>query len=150
MNRSIQSFRSSSIKEAVWIHQQCLPMPWSENIFQEALEDPTHIGFEGLVDDALIGFIIGRRVLQEAEILTLAIHKNRQRTGVGAKLLSSFLTHAKQEGARTVFLEVQASNIPALELYRSFDFEKIGERANYYPAVAEHSRIAQVLQKTFF
>ena len=125
-------------------------MPWSEDVFHETLKDSTHIGFEGVLGEVLVGFIMGRRVGRESEISTLAIHKNWQRKGMGAKLLNLFLGHVLQEGAYTALLEVQASNTSALELYRLFGFKKIGERRNYYPAAEGHSRTADVLQKTFF
>ncbi|MEN8236340.1 MAG: ribosomal protein S18-alanine N-acetyltransferase [Pseudomonadota bacterium] len=150
MKLAVGLFALDSIKEAVQIHQQCLPMPWSEDVFHETLKDPTHIGFKGIVDDTLVGFIMGRRVDLESEILTLVVHKDWQKKGIGAKLLNLFLNYLQHEGVCRVLLEVQASNTPALELYRVFGFKKIGERANYYPVAAGYSRTADVLQKTFF
>lgn len=137
------------LDEAVSIHQQCLPMPWSKQIFEESLQDGSQTGLAVQIDTVLIGFVIGRTVKEEAEILTLVVSKAWQRKGIGTKLLRSFLKNLVGKGTRTVLLEVKASNAVALELYKSFGFEKVGEREKYYTALEGHLRTAEVLQKIF-
>ncbi len=143
-------FLTEHVEEALRIHQQCLPMPWSEKLFQEALKDKNNIGFSALIEDDLSGFIIGRKIQEEAEILTLVVDESQQGRGVGTKLLHHFLAHLKQQHIKKIFLEVKASNTPAMKLYESFGFRKIGRRENYYTELKGHSRTAEVLEKSFF
>lgn len=42
------------------------------------------------------------------------------------------ISSAIERGAKAMFLEVEASNAPALALYRKLDFVEVGERRDYY------------------
>ena len=84
-------------------------------------------------DGALItldhGFLLMRRVLDEAEVLTIAVDPVAQGRGYGRMLLVGGLALV---GAPTVFLEVAADNLPAIALYRGRRFEEVGCRKAYY------------------
>lgn len=77
------------------------------------------------------GFALARTILDEAELLLLAIRPAMRRRGIGTALLRSVIGDARERGATTMHLEVRANN-DAVRLYRSEDFEKIGERRDYY------------------
>ncbi len=77
------------------------------------------------------GFALARTVADEAELLLLAIRPAMRRRGIGTMLLRSVLTEAGDRGAATIHLEVRANN-DAIRLYRAQDFEKVGERRDYY------------------
>jgi ribosomal-protein-alanine N-acetyltransferase len=78
-----------------------------------------------------VGFALGRNVAGEAELLLLAVKKLRQKSGVGEKLLNSFITVAEARGAKRLHLEVRDGN-PALRLYARAGFSEAGRRKNYY------------------
>ena len=78
------------------------------------------------------GFILSRLVLDEAEILTVAVAPRSRGNGLGKALLQAHLGRLAGRGARTVFLEVAEDNQPALRLYRGFGFAEVGRRAGYY------------------
>ncbi|MGB0411278.1 MAG: GNAT family N-acetyltransferase [Pikeienuella sp.] len=75
------------------------------------------------------GFLLMRPVLDEAEVLTIAIDPMAQGRGYGRMLLVGGLAIV---GAREAFLEVAADNRAAIALYRSTGFEEIGRRKGYY------------------
>lgn len=78
------------------------------------------------------GFALIRTVLDEAEVLTIAVDPIAQRNGEGRALLAHvLLAHPRA----TYFLEVAADNGPALALYRSSGFEEVGRRKGYYHRV---------------
>lgn len=77
------------------------------------------------------GFALARRVADEAELLLLAAAPRHRRHGVGGALLRSVLEQARGIGVHFLHLEVRAGN-PAVHLYRSAGFTKVGERRNYY------------------
>lgn len=77
-------------------------------------------------------FLIARFVGDEAEVLTLATHPDHQRQGQARIVLGDFMRALPQNRVRTAFLEVAKDNAVALGLYRSFGFETVGLRKNYY------------------
>jgi ribosomal-protein-alanine N-acetyltransferase len=93
--------------------------------------------FAVLDDDATPrGFALFRQVLDEAELLTIAVAPEHGNNGVGRALLRHGLDHLGASGCRRVFLEVAPSNAPALALYAAAGFEKVGERSRYYEETA--------------
>lgn len=79
----------------------------------------------------LVGFALGRVVLNEAELLLLAVRRGSQRSGVGRLLLDRFRTVAATRGATSLHLEVRDGN-PAKTLYLREGFNEVGRRRNYY------------------
>ena len=116
------------------------PRPWTAAEFTALQTDPANflIAHE-------TGFILGRTVLDEAELLTLAVDPKARRQGTGATLLRAFETEAITRGAATAFLEVASDNAPAQALYRGAGWHEAGRRRNYYAAGID----AMVLRKDF-
>lgn len=77
------------------------------------------------------GFVLTRHVLDEEELLLIAVTPAARRRGVGAALMEHLFTIARTRGTTRVFLEMRRGN-PAIHLYHKFGFEPIGERRNYY------------------
>ncbi|UPY36411.1 GNAT family N-acetyltransferase [Sediminicoccus sp. KRV36] len=78
------------------------------------------------------GFILARRVLDEAEILTLAVHPAHRQQGLGLALVETSALVAATAGARVMFLEVDEANAPAMALYTKAGFAQAGLRRDYY------------------
>jgi ribosomal-protein-alanine N-acetyltransferase len=93
------------------------------------------------------GFVLARAVAGEAEILTLAVHPKARRTGVASALMLEAARLAHARGAGAIFLEVDADNLPALSLYESLGFARVGERKGYYRTPNGHLRDALVLKR---
>ncbi|GHC53404.1 ribosomal protein S18-alanine N-acetyltransferase [Neogemmobacter tilapiae] len=116
------------------IHAQCFtrPPPWTAKTFASFLTDPTTF----LLTDA-DAFILGRVILDEAELLTLAVAPLAQGQGKGQRLVGQFLQTARQKGAVTAFLEVAEGNAPARQLYAKAGFTQTGCRKRYYAGVED-------------
>lgn len=82
-------------------------------------------------DGESAGFAMTRAVLDEAELLLLAVRPSMRRRGVGRQLLRSAMAEARIRSVVRMHLEVRAGN-DAIELYRLAGFDKIGERRDYY------------------
>ena len=79
-----------------------------------------------------LGFVLVRRAADEAEVLTIVVAPRARRRGVGAQLLRAAMSRLYGERIAALFLEVDASNMPALRLYESLGFRRVGERRSYY------------------
>jgi ribosomal-protein-alanine N-acetyltransferase len=77
------------------------------------------------------GFVLTRHVLDEEELLLIAVIPGARRRGVGAALIEHLFSAARMRGVARIFLEMRRGN-PAIHLYQMFGFEPIGERRNYY------------------
>ncbi|MBA86304.1 GNAT family N-acetyltransferase [Thalassobius sp. S69A] len=101
--------------------------PWSAQEFAALLDSP-HVFLIATEN----GFALGRVIVDEAELLTLATAPTHQRQGLGRKMLAAFETGAQARGATRAFLEVAADNTPAIGLYTSAHYQRDGLRPGYY------------------
>ncbi|MDO9641442.1 MAG: GNAT family N-acetyltransferase [Pseudotabrizicola sp.] len=126
------------------IHAVCftLPRPWSAAEITSLLGSP-HVFL--LAESN--GFLLGRAVAGEAELLTLAVLPVARGQGIGARLIQDFLTEAKARAATTAFLEVAAGNDPAIRLYERAGFVLNGRRKAYYASLDGHRDDALVLSR---
>lgn len=127
------------------LHALCFrtPPPWNAADFAGLLADP--LAF--LLVEADAGFLLGRAVAGEAELLTLAVAPDARRRGLGRKLVSRFLYQARLRGAERAFLEVSAENPIAIALYESAGFAPVGRRRAYYRTTAGAAIDALVLAR---
>lgn len=88
-------------------------------------------------DRAIIGFLVARLLVQEAEILNFAVRIDGRRRGAGSRLLAQAIDWSKIHRAERVLLEVRASNSAALSFYARHGFRTVGRRTSYYTAPAE-------------
>jgi len=83
-----------------------------------------------------LGFLILRTVADEAEVLTIAVDPRHQGRGIARKLMQEGLFRLYSDRCSHLFLEVDAANTAALNLYRGLGFRQVGERKGYYRAGA--------------
>ena len=79
-----------------------------------------------------VGYLKARVTIDEIEIISILIDKNFRRIGVGKSLLNKILSIALKNKIQNIFLEVSVENQIAINLYKKFDFIKVGKRKNYY------------------
>ena len=69
---------------------------------------------------------------REVEIYFIGVAESLRGTGLGKKLLKNIISFSKHYGADFIILEVGINNIPAKNMYLSFNFIEYGIRKNYY------------------
>ncbi|OZG49940.1 ribosomal protein S18-alanine N-acetyltransferase [Bombiscardovia coagulans] len=69
---------------------------------------------------------------QDAELMTIGVSQNFRRQGLARQLLAQLIARAGSQGAKRMLLEVRVDNEPALNLYSSFGFQRLGLRKRYY------------------
>jgi len=109
------------------VHAAAFERPWDAAAFAILLAQP---GVEALGDAE--GFVLIRMVVDEAEILTLAVAPGARRQGYGRALVEAAAARALAMGAERLFLEVAEDNAPAQDLYRAAGFTEAGRRPGYY------------------
>ncbi len=126
------------------IHAEAFATPWDADAFAELLDQP---GVFAVFEPD--GFILVRRVADEAEILTLAVRPAARRAGLGGRLLGRAAVLAASGGAGRLFLEVAEGNAAARALYARAGFQEIGRRRAYYRRPDGRAEDALVLGLNF-
>lgn len=134
----------SDLERLAQIAKNTDPWGWSLEQFKGSIATGD-IVLICLKDGESSGFSILRQVLDEAELLDIAIDSVFQGQGLGRKLLSEALKTVKLRGVRTVHLEVRESNVRARNLYSTSGFSEVGKRPKYYPS--EQGREDAVLMR---
>ena len=107
------------------------PFSWTVKDFLTASKagNIVTLGFTG---DVLVGFYVLRLVLDESELMDIAVDPAYQSRGFGRALLTDAIKTAKLSGARLMHLEVRIGNVCAKGLYEAFGFKSDAVRRNYY------------------
>ena len=133
----------------------CFTSPWSEEQLRAALALPHFILYGLKGQERLRAYISLSLVPGEIEVLNIATRPEERRRGLARFLLRRALettapTVMRGEGARA-FLEVRVGNTPALGLYRSLGFARVGTRKAYYRDTGEDAlSLSLDLPGTFF
>lgn len=124
----------SHLAQVLTIEQEAYTHPWTEGIFSDCLR----VGYSAWVVTNTLGevqaYALMSMAVGEAHILNICVAPDQQRRGMAAFLLRHLLMVARAAGVGLVLLEVRKSNDAAQKLYRKYNFTKIGERRDYYPA----------------
>lgn len=134
MNHSVIRKMTVADVPAVCVLDQKVDLaPWSEKVVSDCIR----VGYECwvlTVELQVVGFGIISYGANEAHLLKISISPEHHRQGLGQKMLQHLMSMAKIHGSDELFLEVRASNTPAIALYQKFHFVEIGLRKGYYPA----------------
>lgn len=121
------------LPEVLDIERQSNSHPWTERNFQDALASG-YLCLTAREQRHICGFAVARLLLDEAELLLIAVAPAGRRQGVAALLWNELTQRLYTSGARTVHLEVRASNQGAQAFYISRGFVQTGIRRKYYPS----------------
>jgi ribosomal-protein-alanine N-acetyltransferase len=136
---------SSLINDILAIERKAFDIPWSSSMMRDSLE-AAHTKVGGLFKDGkLVAFVVYAIILDEAELLSMAVAPDYQRQGLGAILLENVISHAKRKKVEKLHLELRQSNLSALKLYQKYGFEQVGERKAYYPSLQAGAREDAIL-----
>jgi len=143
----IREMTLDDVPRVAELEQDIFPAPWSEEGIANLLEKRRHAGAViGEVQKSIVAYAFYWVVAGEMHIANIAVDRNFRRRKIGEGLLTRILADAAGEGAVYAFLEVRASNSPAIRLYEKFGFHQIGVRKGYYP---DNKEDALVMAKSF-
>jgi [ribosomal protein S18]-alanine N-acetyltransferase len=114
------------------LHGASFHRGWGEGEFESMLGESNTLVHRLRLGRKTIGFAVSRMGADEAEILSIAIDPRHRGRGLSRSLLLTHLGHLAGRGVRTIFLEVEENNRPAIRLYERIGFAVIGRRERYY------------------
>ena len=105
---------------------------WNYEIFREEIVNNNSNYLVLRYDNEIVCFGGFKKILDEADIMNIVTKKTKRNIGFAKLILNELINIAKEENLKTITLEVNESNLPAIHLYETFEFKKVGLRKNYY------------------
>jgi ribosomal-protein-alanine N-acetyltransferase len=143
---TLRPMREVDLEAVLEIESASFSRPWTKRHFLDEMCScygyPTvAVTSEGIV----AGYLCLKQVLDEAEILDVAVSGLLRGRGVGRILVESALADSRGRGVVIVSLEVRVGNTEAIALYERLGFRETGRRKRYY----ENGDDAIVMEYTF-
>lgn len=129
---NIVPMQAEHIAQVAALEKACFSDPWPESVLTSELENPLSLWLVALESEKVLGYVGAQSVLDEADMMNLAVSEDARRQGIAEQLVSSLCSRLAENGIMHLLLEVRVSNSPALCLYEKMGFEQIGRRPNYY------------------
>jgi len=123
----------ADLQAVVAVEQTAYSHPWTLGNFKDALK-AGYVAHRLVAEEHLIGYFVAMQVIDEVHLLNITVAPAFHRQGWARCLLQSLSLWSQAQGANCLWLEVRESNAPALSLYKSFGFQQVGLRKDYYPA----------------
>ena len=127
------------LDQVVEIENSLFSVPWTKEGFFTFLIKEENMFFVVEEKGKILGYCSMQTVLDEGDILNVAVRRERQKEGIGYFLVDSMLMMAEARGIRTVHLEVREGNDTARRLYQRLGFTEDGLRKNYYTDPLENA-----------
>lgn len=122
----------SDLDAVLEIERKSFEQPYSREILAQELKIKAAHLRVATYRRKVIGYIDFWLVHDEMELISIAVHPEFKRCGVGEGLMQEMIRFAYQNEARFIYLDVRRSNESAQQLYEKFGFEKAGVRRRYY------------------
>ncbi len=128
----VKKYESKYFSSLYEIEKEAFSDFWSEKGMKEELSLKQANYYVAEDDGEIIGFAGFWLIIDEAEIMKVAVRKSERGKGVGNALLIAIIEDAAMMGAKTILLEVREGNTPARKLYEKHGFISYAIREKYY------------------
>ena len=127
------------LDQVMEIENDLISPPWTREGFFTFLLKDENMFFVVEEKGRILGYCSMQTVLDEGDILNVAVTRDRQKEVIGYFLVDSMLMLAAARGIHIVHLEVRESNGSARRLYQRLGFKEDGFRKNYYTEPVENA-----------
>ena len=134
----IVRMNESHVAAVAELERQNFSEPWPEIAVRSELTNKLALWLVALDGEAVVGYVGSQTVLQEADMMNIAVADTHRRRGIARLLVEELI---RQLDAYQLTLEVRASNAPAIALYEKLGFTQVGLRKNYYHKPKEDALI---------
>ena len=143
MKVNIVPMNADHLDELEKLERICFSRPWSKKMLGEELENDcaAFLVAEEPETHRVLGYAGVLVMADEGYITNVAVFPEYRRQGIAAQIIKVFCDFAAGNHLSFLTLEVRPTNTAAIELYRSFGFEEVGRRKNYYDLPKEDALI---------
>ena len=143
VNYKFRPFKPSDLEEVIQINRDCLPENYTPLFFMNLYKRYPQAFIVAEVDKKLVGYIMCRietgipnfrliGVTRKGHVISIAVLPKHQQKGIGYSLMLEATQAMTNYDAKECYLEVRASNLAAIGLYKKLGFEKSKTLRNYY------------------
>lgn len=137
MEAGVEKLGSDDLDDLVELEKKCFAYHWTKEQFLLGLEKKVFVILGVRIDGQLVGYIAFSLIQDEMEILNLAVHPDFRNRKLATGLMDRAFVECRNNGIAKSFLDVKASNKPAILLYEKYGYVKVGVRRKYYPDTKE-------------
>ena len=137
----ITTMETADVAQVAALEKACFSDPWPKSVLAQELENELSLWLVAKDGDTVLGYVGSQSVLDEADMMNLAVCDCARRQGIGRTLVLALCARLDEKGVTSLTLEVRESNEPAIRLYTSLGFAQVGRRPKYYFHPREDARI---------
>ena len=115
------------------IEEASFPAPWRRQFFESELRADWRFHLAAKRGGRVIAYLFAMWLFDELHVNKIAVIAEERRKGIADELMARCFEFARQNGVKTISLEVRRSNVGAQEFYRHLDFKTAYLRPKYYP-----------------
>lgn len=105
---------------------------WSYNVLKQELENKNTTYVVAKENSQIVGFAGISVCFDEATLNNIVVKKSCRGRGIGGELLETLIEFCADLNMKSLTLEVNSLNTPAINLYEKFGFKNLGIRKKYY------------------
>ncbi len=129
----LRSMALADLPAVLDIDRCSFTLPWSENAYRRELQENEHAHYwVAETGGQVVGYAGWWLMVDEAHLMTIAVHPDQRRRGIAEALLVRIMEEARAHHAIAITLEVRVSNTGAQALYARHGFVPVGRRKRYY------------------
>lgn len=137
----IVKMTQSHIRQIAELETICFSMPWSENAIAGELTNPLSLWLVAVEGETVAGYVGSQSVMDEADMMNVAVAPEYRRKGVGRELVLSLIEQLRNNDVHSLSLEVRPTNVAAIRMYEQLGFTCVGRRPGYYKSPKEDALI---------
>lgn len=132
------------LSQMLIIEQENFTDPWNyKTLLYEVIKNEKSSFFGAFNEDKLLGYIGFWSILDNVDIINIAIKAEYKRKGIGSTLFKVVDRIAVSLEAKTITLEVNVNNLAAINLYKKMGFIILRKIDNYYQKTNEDAYMMQ-------
>lgn len=129
----ISRFRLADLKDILEIESAAFRKDaYPTEVFLELHQEFPDYFLVAKSSGSVVGYVASFLDGSDAEIVSIAVHPNHRRHGIGRELMMHTLAKLKAFGIRRVTLTVRPANRPAMRLYSTLGFRCVRRISQYY------------------
>ena len=106
---------------------------WNKEVLKSELDNPASSYIVALDENKnVVGYAGIWQPLEEAHITNIVTKKDKRQNKIGTKMIEKLIDMAKERKLSDITLEVNINNLPAINLYKKYQFKEVGLRKKYY------------------